>query len=185
MYYSIYVDVFDRSQHEINIISRVIMATVLKNNLNVLRKDVICQLLHQKFSESSMNMKWKLYLEMFSDHKIFEFLVMSVFLGLEPDVKLYGINHYVQNTLFFSYLFNCTHIIITQINKVTVDLLFVYSLCYRFCVSMEIRRWFDYFKELCRHMSTFLSLESKSEVTFDLQGSEKASSATSMTHCLH
>ena len=61
------------------IIFLVIMATIFRKNLDDLRRSVICRLLHQKLSESTVNIKWKLGLEMLSDYKLFEFSVMSLF----------------------------------------------------------------------------------------------------------
>ena len=57
----------------------VIMATIFRKNLDDLRRSVICRLLHQKLSESTVNIKWKLGLGMLSDYKLFELSVMSLF----------------------------------------------------------------------------------------------------------
>ena len=57
----------------------VIMATIFRKNLDDLRRSVICRLLHQKLSESTVNIKWKFGLEMLSDYKLFELSVMSLF----------------------------------------------------------------------------------------------------------
>ena len=61
------------------IIFLVIMATIFRKSLDDLRRSVICGLLHQKLSSSTVNVKWKIGLEMLSDPKLFEFSVMSLF----------------------------------------------------------------------------------------------------------
>ena len=61
------------------IIFLVIMATIFRKNLDDLRRSVLCGLLHQKLSENTVNIKWKLGLTMLSDYKLFEFSVMSLF----------------------------------------------------------------------------------------------------------
>ena len=61
------------------IIFLVSMTTVFRKNLDALRRSVICRLLHQKLSEITINVRWKLSLEMLSDCKLFEFSVMSLF----------------------------------------------------------------------------------------------------------
>lgn len=139
-----------------------------------------------------MNMKWKLDLEKFSDHKIFEFLECYLLLVSHlcfhwTSTWCLHLRHQSSRSQysFFSYI-SSTALIRWFLKQIKSLGLFVYSLSYRLCVFMEIKQCFDYFKELFRRMSIFLSLESKSEVvTFDLQGSQKASSAMSMTHCLH
>ena len=84
----------------LGIVSLVVLATVLRNKLESNRKKIICQLLQQKMSEDSVNIKWKLGLEMLSDSKLFEFSVMSLF-PLDLNLVL----HFTASILTFSILF--------------------------------------------------------------------------------
>ena len=92
------------------IIFLVIMATILRKSLDSLRRSVICGLLlHQKLSENTINIKWKLGLEMLSDFKLFEFSVMSLF-PLDLNLVLNFIASIITFTILFLQLQSSTPI---------------------------------------------------------------------------
>ena len=82
------------------IIFLVIMATFFRKNLEALRRSVISRLLHQKLSSSTVNIKWKVGLEMLSDSKLFELSVMSLF-PLDLNLVL----HFTASIITFTILF--------------------------------------------------------------------------------
>ena len=91
------------------IIFLVIMATIVRKNLDALRNSVICQLLQKTMSEDSVNIRWKLGLEIFSDYKLFEFSVMSLF-PLDLNLVSYLTASIITYTILFLQLQSSTSI---------------------------------------------------------------------------